>query len=73
MLLHAALLLIWLHMATLVPCWKDDWMATFRQHMKTGQHVGEHRRTIRLVKVRLAAAITAVPQAYPGREQPVVI
>ena len=35
-------------MATLVPCWKDNWMAIFWQHTKMGQHAGEHRCTIHL-------------------------
>ena len=35
---HTALLLLWLHMATLMPCWMDDWTATCRLHPKMGQH-----------------------------------
>ena len=72
---HVALLLIWLHMATLVPHWKDNWMATFWQHMKTGQHACAHLHTVHLhgVKVHLAVVVVAIPWAHPGQGQPAVI
>ena len=37
LLLHVALLLLWLRMATLMPRWMDDRMATCQLHLKLGQ------------------------------------
>ena len=40
-LLCAALSLLWLCMATLMPRWMDDQTATFRLYPKTGQRAAE--------------------------------
>ena len=40
-LLRVALSLLWLHMATLMPRWINDQMATFQLYPKTGQRAAK--------------------------------